>query len=224
MEGHMHSSLPTLQIHSEVCEIQVSVTDGINALLILTIIPLLDLLLVPMFQNCYATILKRLGVGATLAFLSILVLFLFEAFGSHDTGNVMCMFNASTREPGQLHISVYWILLPLVLVTLAEIFIFIPSNNVFTVLSTSLYRSMLIVLQVLSSSVHSHHITCAVSSLEYSSQSRASSHFFRCYSSTSSPGVLSTLTPLGPLLATRVPSGTTSSMSVCVCLVSSSTS
>lgn len=128
MAGHMHGSLPTLQMHTDLCGVEISVTDGINALLILTIIPLLDLLLVPMLQNCYATILKRLGVGATLAFLSILVLFMFEAFGSHTSGNLMCMFNTSTREPDQLHISIYWIILPLVLVTLAEIFIFIPSN------------------------------------------------------------------------------------------------
>lgn len=129
MAGHMHRSLPTLQIHTDVCEVEISVTNSINGLLIITIIPLLDLLLVPMLQNFYATILKRLGVGATLAFLSILVLFLFEAFGSHNSGNLICMFNTSTHQPGQLHISVYWIILPLVLVTLAEIFIFIPSNN-----------------------------------------------------------------------------------------------
>lgn len=128
MVGHMDMSLATLRLRTGVCGVEVTVTDAINAILILTIIPLLDLVLVPMLRNCYATILKRLGVGATLAFLSILVLFSFEAFGSHSDGDQMCMFNASNRERGQLHISVYWILLPLVVVTLAEIFIYIPSE------------------------------------------------------------------------------------------------
>ena len=128
MAGHMDMTLATLKLRTGVCGVEVTVTDGINALLILTIIPLLDLLVVPLLRNCYATILQRLGVGASLAFLSILVLFLFEAFGSHSSGDQMCMFNSSTRERDQLHISVYWILLPLIMVTLAEIFIYIPSE------------------------------------------------------------------------------------------------
>lgn len=128
MAGHMNGTLPTLELHTDMCDVKVSVTDGTNALLILTIIPLLDLLIVPMLQNCYATILKRLGFGATLAFLSILVLFLFEAFGSHSSDDLICMFNSSNREHGQLHLSVYWVFLPIVLVTLAELFIYIPSE------------------------------------------------------------------------------------------------
>ena len=128
MAGHMDMTLATLKLRAGVCGVEVTVMDGINALLILTIIPLLDLLVVPLLRNCYATILQRLGLGASLAFLSMLVLFLFEALGSHSSGDQICMFNASTRERDQLHISVYWILLPLVMVTLAEIFIYIPSE------------------------------------------------------------------------------------------------
>lgn len=129
MAGHMDMNLATLKLRTDVCGIEVTVMDSINAILILTIIPLLDLVLVPMLRNCYATILKRLGAGATLAFISILVLFLFEAIGSHASSEEeVCMFHSSTRERGQLNISVYWILLPLVTVTLAEIFIYIPSE------------------------------------------------------------------------------------------------
>ena len=124
----MDMNIATLKLQTSICDINITSTDGINAILILTLIPLLDLLLVPMLSHCYATILKRLGVGATLAFLSILVLFLFEAIGSHATGDEVCMFNASSQEQGQLHINVYWIILPLVLVTLAELFIYIPSE------------------------------------------------------------------------------------------------
>ena len=141
----MDMSLATFKLRTDVCGIEVTITDAINAILLLTIIPLLDLVLVPMLRNFYVTILKRLGVGATIAFLSILVLFLFEAVGPHTnsgsdggggggggsgggSGGQVCMFDASSREQGQLHISVYWILLPLVLVTLAEIFIYIPSE------------------------------------------------------------------------------------------------
>ena len=128
MAGHMDLSLVTMKTKTEVCDIEVTIADSISAILILTLIPLLDLLLVPMLRNCYATILKRLGAGATLAFLSIVVLFLFEAFGSHTSsaGEEICMLRSS--EQGQLHINVYWILLPLVMVTLAEIFIYIPSE------------------------------------------------------------------------------------------------
>ena len=128
MASHMDMNLATLKLRTTVCGIEVTITDGINALLILTIIPLLDLLIVPMLRNCYATILKRLGIGATLAFLSMLVLFLFEAAGTHSRGTQTCMFNKESREMGQLHISVYWILLPLVMVAFAELFIYIPSE------------------------------------------------------------------------------------------------
>ena len=133
MASHMNMNIATLRLKTEVCGIEVTVTDGINALLILTIIPLLDLVLVPMLRNCYATILKRLGFGATLAFLSIVVLFLFEAAGRHSSGDQVCMFHASSREQGQLHISVYWVLLPLVMVTIAEIFIYIPSKLLYCI-------------------------------------------------------------------------------------------
>lgn len=129
MASHMNMNLATLKLRTSVCGIEVTITDGINALLILTFIPLLDLLLVPMLRNCYATILKRLGIGATLAFMSVLVLFFFEGIGPHASGDQMCMFNAGSRETGQLHISVYWILLPLVMVTFAELFIYIPSKS-----------------------------------------------------------------------------------------------
>lgn len=128
MASHMNMNLATLKLRTSVCGIEVTITDGINALLILTFIPLLDLLIVPMLRNCYATILKRLGIGATLAFLSVLVLFFFEGVGPHASGEQMCMFNAAERERDQLHISVYWILLPLVMVTFAELFIYIPSK------------------------------------------------------------------------------------------------
>ena len=119
----MYNSLVSVEFGSSVCGVEFTITDAISAILLLSIIPLLDLLFVPLFRSSYPSILKRLGFGVSLVFLSIITLFLMEAFGGHTEA---CMFNTGRGVGGSLEINVYWVILPLAFITLAEIFIYIP--------------------------------------------------------------------------------------------------
>lgn len=131
MSNHMSGSLAQLNVGTEMCHIDIALSDCISAVLLLTLIPLLDLVLVPFlrYTTVNPSILKRLSIGATLAVLSVFILFLIEAVGSYEgvTGDAVCMFNAEEKPPAQLAVDVYWLLLPLIIMTVAEIFIFIPS-------------------------------------------------------------------------------------------------
>ena len=132
MSSHMTGSLAQLKTGTEMCHINIALSDSLSAVLLLTLIPFLDLILVPFlrYTTINPSILKRLSIGATLAVLSIFILFLIEAVGSYEvaTGDAACMFNADERPPAQLDVDVYWLLLPLITITIAEIFIFIPST------------------------------------------------------------------------------------------------
>ena len=131
MSNHMSGSLAQLNVGTEMCHIDIALSDCISAVLLLTLIPLLDLVLVPFlrYTTVNPSILKRLSIGATLAVLSVFILFLIEAVGSYEgvTGDAVCMFNAEEKPPARLAVDVYWLLLPLIIMTVAEIFIFIPS-------------------------------------------------------------------------------------------------
>lgn len=129
MAAHMNSTLASLELETSVCGILFTITDATNAILLIALIPLLDLLIVPLLRDANPSILKRLGIGSILAFLSLLTLLLMEAFGKHSQGREVCMFRTEDTEHGQLEINVYWIFLPLVLVTLAEILIYIPCEH-----------------------------------------------------------------------------------------------
>lgn len=124
----MQGSLASFEVHWTICEVGFTITDAISALLLLTIIPILDLLIVPFLQSSFPSILGRLGFGASLALLSLLSLFTIEGIGGHSLGDQVCMFNTVAEEEarGHLEVNVYWIFLPLTLVTLAEVFIYIP--------------------------------------------------------------------------------------------------
>ena len=109
--------------------------DSLRSLLHFTFIPILDLLLVPFlrYTTINPSILKRLSIGATLAVLSMLILFLLEAIGSYSTtaaGDAMCMFKADEQPPSQLSVDVYWLLLPIITTTVGEILINIPGHMI----------------------------------------------------------------------------------------------
>ena len=133
MSNHMAGSLAELKISTELCQVYITLSDSISAFLLLTLIPFLDLILVPFlrYTTVNPSILKRLSIGATLAMFSVFILFLLEAVGSHGTtaGDATCVFNADEQPRSQLNVDVYWLLLPLILVTVAEIFIYIPSTS-----------------------------------------------------------------------------------------------
>ena len=135
MSHHMSGSLAQLNIGTAVCHVNIALSDSISAALLLTLIPLLDLILVPFlrYTTVNPSILKRLGFGAALAVMSMFILFLIEVMGSYDKGvmsgggDAACMFSEDQRPPVQLAVNIYWLLPSLLIVTVAEIFIFIPS-------------------------------------------------------------------------------------------------
>lgn len=123
----------SLSFQAEFCRVQFKLADGINAFVLLAFIPLLDLIVMPLLQNCSPSILKRLGLGTMLALASLLALCLMEGVGSHHAGREgvkeVCMFDADGVGEEQLKINIYWTLLPVITVTLAEVFIYIPSKR-----------------------------------------------------------------------------------------------
>lgn len=125
--AHMNNTIASIDFQTALCGVEFTLTDGISAILLLTFIPFLDLLAVPFLRHRNPSILKRLGIGATLAFLSMLTVFLMEGIGKHTPGDRVCMFN--TEEPGKLEVNAHWVVLPLAIVTLAEIYIYIPSKH-----------------------------------------------------------------------------------------------
>ena len=126
----MNSTIASVEFKSAICGVDFMLTDSISALLLVTFIPILDLLVVPLLRHLNPSILKRLGTGATLAFLSILTLFLLETFGRHTPGDRVCMFNMEESAAGNvLQVNAYWVVLPLAVVTLAEICICVPSKH-----------------------------------------------------------------------------------------------
>ena len=131
MSSHMTGSLPHLKTGTEMCHIDITLSNSMSVVLLLMLIPLLDLILVPFlrYTTVNPSILKRLSIGATLAVLSVFILFLFEAVGSYEdmTGDATCMFNGEEQPPARLGVDVYWLLLPLIIMTVAEILIYIPS-------------------------------------------------------------------------------------------------
>ena len=135
MSHHMSGSLAQLNIGTAVCHVNIALSDSISAALLLTLIPLLDLILVPFlrYTTINPSILKRLGFGTALAVMSMFSLFLIEVVGSYNKGvmsgegDAVCMFSEDETQLARLAVNVYWLLPSLLIVTIAEIFIFIPS-------------------------------------------------------------------------------------------------
>ena len=149
MSNHMSGSLAQLKVGlTEMCHIDIPLSDSISAVLLLTLIPFLDLIIVPFlrYTTVNPSILKRLSIGATLAVLSLFILFLIEAVSSYGdaSGGAMCMFNADKKPPARMSVDVYWLLLPLLIMTVAEIFIFIPSMLLLAIYTADVHNSNII--------------------------------------------------------------------------------
>ena len=130
MVDHTSGTLPRLEVQTLLCGVEVTLTDVISSLLLLALIPVIDLFIVP-FLRYWAlnpSILRRLSMGAILAFTSVLIPLLMEGFGGHTPAGDSCMFNTYQESQTKLNVDVNWLFLPLVLVTLAEILIYIPSK------------------------------------------------------------------------------------------------
>jgi hypothetical protein len=129
MDGHMKGNISSLVFQWEVCNFKVSILSASSPALLLFLVPVLDLLVVPVLRHAmlHPTILKRLGVGAVWTLLSVLSALTLEGVGHKYQSDVreVCMFDRHALQ-GWNEMSSYWLFLPMVLTTVAEIFIYIP--------------------------------------------------------------------------------------------------
>ena len=136
VQGHMEDDLPQISTYWQSCTFEISTLSAINAILLLALIPVLDLLMVPLLRHAmiHPSILKRLGVGGIFTLLGMLSLLTLEGLGdrSFSGGSNTCMFGKDTSQESN-GMSGYWLILPMVLVTLAQIMIYIPSKFQFSI-------------------------------------------------------------------------------------------
>ena len=123
--------MPSLAIHREICDFELFPLASLNPLLVLVLVPILDLLVTPVLRYVmlHPSILKRLGLGAVCTLLSTLSLLALEGVGEeyfNMMGNACMLSKDSASERGS--ISSYWLVLPIVLISLAEVFIYIPGR------------------------------------------------------------------------------------------------
>lgn len=131
MESHMKGNISRLAIHWKVCNFEISVLSASRPALLLILIPVLDLLLVPLLRHAmlHPTILKRLGIGSMCTILSVFSVLALEGVGDryYSAESDICMFNHRMYgRQGRNETSSYWLFLPMILATIAEIFIYIP--------------------------------------------------------------------------------------------------
>ena len=107
-----------------------------NVSLILLLVPLLNSLLYPFLREYVPNMVKRFGVGTVMAFLSLLSLLVISAVGSSGRDHQpqqQCMFSANFSNSSIAYdyssVSEYYIIIPHVLITLAEIFTNITSKR-----------------------------------------------------------------------------------------------
>lgn len=131
MAYNMRGTLANLSFKTDLCQTDISLLDGINAATLLLFIPILDLLIVPLLRHSAfnPSILKRLGFGSFLDFLTVLSIFIFHVTGSQTTSVMTCdVFSnqESHIQTAMIDLNVYWLLIPIFIGTMAEIFIYIP--------------------------------------------------------------------------------------------------
>ena len=130
MQNHLRDDVPSLIIHGSVCDFKIYPLTSLNPALVLVLVPVLDLVVSPVLRYLmlHPSILKRLGLGTICTLLGTLSLLALEVIGERyfNMEGVACMFSKLTESEVQADISSYWLILPIVLVTLAEIFIYIP--------------------------------------------------------------------------------------------------
>ncbi len=125
MASNMRGTLISLVINTNLCQVNISLLNATNALIVTVLIPVLDLLVVPLLRYTLInpTIMKRLGFGSILVFGTVLTVFVI-----HSVGNVhsrLCIFH-SVDSSLKMDVSVYWILAPVMILAISEVFVYIP--------------------------------------------------------------------------------------------------
>lgn len=128
MASNMPGTLASLSINTDLCEINIPLLSAINALLLVVLIPLLDLLIVPLLRHILMnpSIMCRLGLGSFLAFVTNVIILVIHLVG--DVNARVCIFHTIVSTL-KMDINVYWILMPVILLTIAELFIYIPGKH-----------------------------------------------------------------------------------------------
>ena len=129
----MKGNISHFEIHGRYCDFEMSALNALNPVLLLLLIPVLDLVLVPLLRHAmlHPTILKRLGIGAGCTLLSALSLLTLEGVEDRRSSEEsdVCVFDTRTVYREKRDVNSYWLFVPMVLVTIAEIFIYIPGEN-----------------------------------------------------------------------------------------------
>ena len=133
-QSHMADVLQ-LAVQWKNCGLKVSLLNSLNVILLLLLLPLLDLVVIPILRHILLqpSILKCLGLGVVLTFTSVLSLFALEGVVDHYSSSSKsydeCMFAIEGDSEERETLSGYWLFLPMVLATLAEILLYVPSES-----------------------------------------------------------------------------------------------
>lgn len=126
----MADDIPQLTMHWKNCGLEVSFLNVLNVILLLVLVPLLDLVVIPILRHMMLqpSILRCLGLGGILTFMSVLSVFALEGITDHysKSSDSQCMFATEGVSKERAEVSGYWLFLPVVLVTLAEILLYVP--------------------------------------------------------------------------------------------------
>ena len=126
MASQLNGTLVSLHLQTRFCDVRFAVNDVISSILVLTFVPILDLVIVPLLGNFNPSIRKRMGIGAFLCCVSVVILLVLEVVGRQSGSQTICMFNDAQEE--RLSINVYWILLPSLIMTIAQVLIYISGK------------------------------------------------------------------------------------------------
>ena len=133
MQDHMDGGIPHIDIHDSICSLQVPTLYAMNSVLLLLLVPLTDLIATPFLRHImlHPSILKRLGIGGICVLLSMLSLLTLNGIGDcyFSTASDVCIFNSHLSSQESTTISAYWLVVPMILATLGEILIYIPSKS-----------------------------------------------------------------------------------------------
>lgn len=105
----------------------------VNVLTIVSVVPLLDQVVIPILREYSPSLLKRIGLGYIATVMTPVLLLVFEHVGHHDAAlpanvTAQCMFVDGDFDVETLQLSSYVVILPYLLLSLGEIFVNISSE------------------------------------------------------------------------------------------------
>ena len=124
-----------LSFEWKTCSLEVSMLSMVYVALVLTLLPILDLVVVPVLRHlmCHPSILKCVGIGGMLTLFSAVTMFALQGFidrTSPSTEEQCIFFDSETTIQGNGPVSMYWMLLPVSIHAIAQIMLYVPSKSV----------------------------------------------------------------------------------------------